>query len=57
MGRAFAVSMAYNYMGVPVGSGVAGLIAGRSLEGVIVFAVVACTISGAVAAAMIASTE
>jgi MFS family permease len=57
MGRAFAVSMAFNYMGVPVGSGLAGLMAARSLEGAIALAVVACLISGAVAAAMITSTE
>jgi MFS family permease len=31
-GRAFAVSMAFNYLGMPVGAAVAGILADRSLE-------------------------
>ncbi|HET7646478.1 MAG TPA: MFS transporter [Candidatus Limnocylindria bacterium] len=32
MGRAFAVSMAFNFVGMPVGAAVAGLLADRSIE-------------------------
>lgn len=32
LGRAFAVSMSLNYVGVPIGSGVAGTLIGRSLD-------------------------
>ncbi|MEX2099965.1 MAG: MFS transporter [Acidimicrobiia bacterium] len=47
MGRAFAVSMAVNYMGVPIGAGLAGLLASQSLE----LAIVALGIGGTLAAA------
>ena len=47
MGRAFAVSMAINYMGVPIGAGLAGLIASQSIE----LAVVALGVGGTLAAA------
>jgi MFS family permease len=57
MGRAFAVSMAINYMGVPIGSAVAGALAARSLEAAIALAVAVCLIAGGAAAAMITSTE
>ena len=36
MGRAFSVSMAFNYLGVPIGAAVAGILAERSLEAAIV---------------------
>ena len=36
MGRAFAVSMAFNYVGVPVGAALAGILADRSIEAAIV---------------------
>jgi predicted MFS family arabinose efflux permease len=36
MGRAFAVSMAFNYLGMPVGAALAGLLADRSIEAAIV---------------------
>jgi len=47
MGRAFAVSMAVNYMGVPIGAGLAGLLASQSVE----LAIVALGIGGSLAAA------
>ncbi len=46
MGRAFAVSMAVNYMGVPIGAGLAGILASQSLE----LAIAVLGIGGAVAA-------
>ncbi len=56
-GRAFAVSMSFNYLGTPIGSALAGTIAARSIETAIVFGVIACLISGVMAALMIPSTE
>ena len=47
MGRAFAVSMAINYMGVPIGAGLAGLLASHLLE----LAIAALGVGGALAAA------
>jgi MFS family permease len=41
MGRAFAVSMALNFVGFPIGSAIAGLIVVQSLEAAVLFGVVA----------------
>ena len=53
MGRAFAVSMSFNYLGFPIGSGLAGAIAGRSLDGAILVAIVASFVAAAAAAVLI----
>ncbi len=53
MGRAFAVSMAFNYVGVPVGAVVAGLLADRSLEAAIVVLGIGGSILAALAAAFL----
>jgi MFS family permease len=45
MGRAFAVSMSFNYIGTPVGSAIAGAIASRSIETAVIFGAVASMIS------------
>lgn len=50
MGRAFAVSMAFNYLGVPVGAAVAGLLADQSIEA----AIVVLGLGGATASALAA---
>src|SRR5213593_273130 len=42
MGRAFAVSYSFNYLGFPIGSALAGVLAGRSIETAILVAVVTC---------------
>jgi len=42
MGRAFAVSYSFNYLGFPIGSALAGLLASRSIETAILVAVVTC---------------
>ena len=47
MGRAFSVSMAFNFMGMPIGAAVAGILADRSIE----LAIVILGIGGALAAA------
>src|SRR5438105_13445447 len=52
-GRAFAVSMSFNYVGIPIGSAVGGILAARSIETAIVCGVVTCLISGILAIVMI----
>jgi hypothetical protein len=56
-GRAFAVSMSFNALGSPIGSALAGIVAARSIDTAIAFGVVACLISGVLAAMMIPATE
>jgi MFS family permease len=53
MGRAFAVSMAFNFAGYPIGAAIAGLIADASLEGSIAFGIVACLAAAWIAGAII----
>jgi len=50
MGRAFAVSMAFNYAGMPIGAALAGVLADRSIE----TAVVVLGIGGAILATLAA---
>ena len=52
MGRAFSVSMAFNYLGVPIGAAVAGLLAERSLEAAIVVLGIGGSVLAAAAAAV-----
>jgi alpha/beta superfamily hydrolase len=42
MGRAFAISMALNFAGFPIGAAIAGALAATSLDLAILLAVVAC---------------
>jgi MFS family permease len=51
MGRAFAVSMAFNFLGVPIGAAVAGLLAEGSIE----LAILTLGVGGAVGAAACAA--
>src|SRR4051812_442213 len=44
MGRAFAVSMAFNFVGYPIGTAIAGAVATVSLEAAILVGVVACLV-------------
>lgn len=50
MGRAFAVSMSFNFAGFPVGSAITGAIAPFSIDAAIVFGIVACLLAGVIAA-------
>jgi len=52
-GRAFAVSMSFNYVGTPLGSAVAGAIASRSIDSAIIFGAAASVISAFLAITMI----
>jgi MFS family permease len=53
MGRAFAVSMAFNFLGYPIGAALAGVIAAVSIEAAIIVGAVACLASAVIAAVMI----
>ena len=53
MGRAFAVSMAVNFMGFPIGAAAAGAIAAVSLPAAVGLGVIACLVGGTLAAVMI----
>jgi MFS family permease len=53
MGRAFAVSLAFNYLGMPVGAALAGALAGQSLETAIIVLGVGGSLIGALAAAFL----
>jgi MFS family permease len=56
MGRAFAVSMSFNFAGYPIGAAIGGFIAARSIELAIVVAVLACLLATVFAARMIPAT-
>jgi MFS family permease len=57
MGRAFAVSMAFNFLGYPVGAALAGAVAGTSLVAAVVFGIVACLVAATLAAILIPRHE
>ena len=49
-GRAFAVSMSFNFMGIPIGSLIAGVLATSSIDAAIALGVGACLAAGVIAA-------
>ena len=49
MGRAFAVSMAFNFMGYPFGAIIAGALASDSLPAAVLLGVVTCVLGGVIA--------
>jgi predicted MFS family arabinose efflux permease len=53
MGRAFAISMAVNFLGFPIGAAVAGVLAATSLDVAIVVGVGACLAAATIASVMI----
>jgi MFS family permease len=57
MGRAFAVSMAFNFMGFPVGAAIAGALVSVSMTATIWFGVVACAIAAIAAAVLVPVRE
>jgi MFS family permease len=57
MGRAFAVSMAFNFVGYPIGAALAGSIAAVSIDAAIIVGAVASLVAGLVAAVMIPRRE
>jgi MFS family permease len=57
MGRAFSVSMAFNYLGVPIGAALAGIIADRSIETAIVLLGIGGATASFAAAALLVPRE
>ncbi len=57
MGRAFAVSMAFNFFGVPLGSAIGGVLADTSPEAAVAFAVVAALAGAALAARLLPDAD
>jgi len=57
MGRAFAVSMSFNFAGYPIGAALGGFLAARSIELAIVVAVLACLVATVLAVRMIPERE
>jgi MFS family permease len=57
MGRAFAISMGFNYVGVPIGAVLAGLIAAGSLVAAVVLAVLASLASAVLAATQVPARD
>lgn len=53
MGRAFSVSMAFNYLGIPIGAALAGILADQSLETAIVVLGLGGATASAIAAALL----
>ncbi len=53
VGRAFSVSMAFNYLGVPIGAAVAGILADSSIEAAIIVLGLGGATASAVAAAFL----
>jgi MFS family permease len=56
-GRAFAVSMSFNYSGIPVGSVIAGIVAAWSIEAALAFGVVTSLLGALLVIMMIPATE
>jgi MFS family permease len=57
MGRAFAVSMSFNFAGYPIGASLAGWIASVSVDAAVVLGVVACVAAAIIAWAMIPARD
>ena len=53
MGRAFAVSMAFNFLGYPTGAAIAGVLAATSIEASVIVGVAAAVLAAGLAATMI----
>ena len=53
MGRAFAVSMALNFLGFPIGAAIAGTLASQSLPTAVSLGVVACLVAALLAARLV----
>jgi predicted MFS family arabinose efflux permease len=56
-GRAFAVSMSFNYLGGPIGSAITGFMAARSMDAAIIFGIVTCLVAGVMGTVMIPTNE
>jgi MFS family permease len=57
MGRAFAVSMSFNYVGIPVGSALAGIVGAHSIEAAIAFGIAMSLLGSALTFVFVPETE
>ena len=57
MGRAFAVSMAFNFMGFPIGAALAGVLASVSLEAAILVGIAAAVLGAILAVVLVPVNE
>jgi MFS family permease len=57
LGRAFAISMGFNYIGVPIGAVLSGLIAANSLGGAVALGVGASIAAGVLGAVLIPASD
>jgi hypothetical protein len=57
LGRAFAVSMGFNFIGFPIGAAITGVIAASSLGGAVALGIGACVASGVLAAALVPARD
>lgn len=53
MGRAFALSMSFNFLGFPIGTGLAGIVANQSIDAAIVIEICACLVAAVAAQLLI----
>jgi MFS family permease len=57
LGRAFAISMGFNFVGFPIGAAISGVIAASTLGGAVLLGIGACVASGILAAALIPARD
>jgi MFS family permease len=57
LGRAFAISMGFNFIGFPIGAALSGVIAANSLGGAVVLGIGACIAGGIFAAVLIPARD
>jgi MFS family permease len=57
LGRAFAISMGFNFIGFPIGAAVSGVIAASSLAGAVALGVGACVVGGICAAVLVPARD
>jgi MFS family permease len=57
LGRAFAISMGFNFVGFPIGAAITGIIAATSLGGAVTLGIAACVASGILAALLIPTRD
>jgi len=57
LGRAFAISMGFNFIGFPIGAAISGVIAAGSLGGAVTLGIGACVASGILAAVLIPARD
>jgi MFS family permease len=57
LGRAFAISMGFNFVGYPIGAAISGVIAASSLGAAVILGIAACVASGILAAVLIPARD